>query len=148
MLLETARLLKDELPEWNFEFVAFDAEEYCITDSLPAGSEAFVKAHPERQWAFFMDFDCVGAHLSQELLYVGRGEQLPAFESFYPQHPIRNGGDERNFDRLGVSTLWFASCPRYQEFHTPLDTIETLDISRICRCTADAVEVVKQICRS
>ena len=147
-LLETARLLKDVLPEWTFEFAAFDAEEYCITDSLPVGSEAYVKSHPDRKWAFFMDFDCVGAHLSQEVLYVGRGGQLPAFNSFYPQQPIRNGGDERNFDRLGVSTLWFASCPRYQEFHTPLDTIETLDISRICRCTADAVEVVKQICRN
>ena len=39
-VLELSRLLKNELPEWTFEFVSFDAEEYCIHDALPGGSEA------------------------------------------------------------------------------------------------------------
>ena len=144
--LEMARLLKNELPQWNFEFAAFDAEEYCITNNLPAGSEAFVSMHKTKDWSFFMDFDCVGAHLSEEVLYVGRPEKLPPFTSFYPQLPIRNGGDERNFDRLEIPTLWFASNPRFQEFHTPLDTIGTLDTDRICRCVSDAFNVIRQLC--
>lgn len=148
VLLEAARLLKDEMPEWTFEFAGFDAEEYCLgTSQWPLGSENYVNGHPEKDWAFFMDFDCIGAHLSEELLYVGRGEKLPDFESIYPLKPIRNGGDERNFDRVGIPTLWFASCPRFQKFHTPADTIETLDISRICRCVSDAVKVTHQLCR-
>jgi Iap family predicted aminopeptidase len=48
-MLEMARLLKDKLPEWTFEFAAFDAEEYCIDGDLPGGSGAYVKAHQDQR---------------------------------------------------------------------------------------------------
>lgn len=145
-LLELARLLRDELPEWTFEFVSFDAEEYCIHETLPAGSEAYVRCHADRKWEFFMDFDCVGVHFGEDVLNVGRGELLPQFECIYPKRPFKNGGDERNFDRIGLPTIWFESLPMFKEFHTPMDTIETLDTDRIARCVAEAVEVVRRIC--
>ena len=63
-LLEMARLLKDEAPDWTFEFAAFDAEEYCKNSNLPTGSEAYTVAHPDRQWSFFMNFDSVGMHFA------------------------------------------------------------------------------------
>lgn len=145
-LLEAARLLREEVPEWTFEFVAFDAEEYCIHDNLPGGSEAYVNSHPEREWAFFADFDCVGTLLGEEAVCIGRSEKLPAFDTIYPVNPIRYAGDERNFDRLGIPSLWFTSFPRFQEFHTPADTIDTLDIGKISRCVSESVNATRQIC--
>ena len=145
-LLEAARLLREELPEWTFEFVAFDAEEYCIHGDLPGGSEAYVTSHPDRKWAFFTDFDCVGTLLGEEAVCVGRSEKLPAFDTIYPVKPIRYAGDERNFDRLEVPSLWFTSFPRFQEFHTPADTIDTLDIGKIARCVSYSLDVTRQIC--
>ena len=145
-LLEAARLLRKEVPEWTFEFVAFDAEEYCIHGDLPGGSEAYVNSHPDRKWAFFADFDCVGTVLGEEAVCVGRSEKLPAFDTIYPVKPIRYAGDERNFDKVEVPSLWFTSFPRFQEFHTPADTIDTLDIGKISRCVSESVNVTRQIC--
>ena len=145
-LLEAARLLREEVPEWTLEFVAFDAEEYCIHGDLPGGSEAYVNSHPERKWAFFTDFDCVGTVLGEEAVCVGRSEKLPAFDTIYPVKPIRYAGDERNFDKLEVPSLWFTSFPRFQEFHTPADTVDTLDTGKIARCVSDSLDVTRQIC--
>ncbi len=145
-LLEMARLLKDEAPDWTFEFAAFDAEEYCKNSNLPTGSEAYTVAHPDRKWSFFMNFDSVGMHFSKDVLHVGRQEKLPFFKSRYPFLPIKNGGDDRSFDRLEVPTLWFNSHAKFKDFHTPLDTIATLDIPRIGEFVQDAVQVARQLC--
>ena len=145
-LLEMARLLKNEAPDWTFEFVAFDAEEYCKNSNLPTGSEAYTLMHPDRKWSFFMNFDSVGMHFAKDVLHVGRGEKLPSFTSRYPLLPIKNAGDDRSFDRLEVPTLWFNSHAKFKDFHTPLDTIATLDIPRIGEFVKDAVQVALQLC--
>ncbi len=145
-LLEMARLLKDEIPDWTFEFAAFDAEEYCKNSNLPTGSEAYTVAHPDRKWSFFMNFDSVGMHFSKDVLHVGRQEKLPPFTSRYPLQPIKNAGDDRSFDRLEIPTLWYNSHAKFMDFHTPLDTIATLDIPRIAEFVKDAVQVVRQLC--
>ncbi|MBR7104437.1 MAG: M28 family peptidase [Lentisphaeria bacterium] len=145
-LLEMARLLKEELPDWTFDFAAFDAEEYCITH-LPVGSEAYVQAHPDRRWYFFMDFDNLGAAWGEQVLHLGREELLPELKSRYPFAPFKNGGDDRSFDALGIPTLWYNSETPFKVFHTPLDTVSTLDISKMADCIADAVAVTRQLCR-
>ena len=146
-ILELARLLKDEMPEWTFEFVSFDAEEYCINSCYAAGSDAYTAAHSERKWEFFMNFDSIGMFFAKELLHVGRPELLPEFTSCYEKAPIKLAGDDRNFDKLGIPTLGFNSHAKFQDFHTPLDTIDTLDMKKIAQCIADAVSVTRQLCR-
>lgn len=146
-LLEMARLLKNELPEWTFEFAAFDGEEYTL-DYLPMGSGAYTAAHRDRKWEFYMNFDSIGTACSDTVLHIGRKEKLPDFSSIYPFRPIKKGGDDRSFDELGVPTLWFFSIPRFPDFHTPLDRINTLDISNIEQCIGDAVNITRQICSS
>ena len=79
-VLELARLLKDKLPEWTFEFASFDAEEYCAHDALPCGSKAYVDGHRDRKWEFFMNFDSVGIFFGDDVLHVGRPELLPEFD--------------------------------------------------------------------
>lgn len=145
-LLEIARLLKDQMPEWTFEFVSFDAEEYCIGTN-PVGSDNYVKLHTDRKWEFFINFDSVGMHFGKEVIHVGRPEQLPEFESIYPKAPFKNGGDDRSFNSAGVPVIWFNNHAKFQDFHTPLDTIETLDLDKIVRCIRDAVNVTEQLCR-
>ncbi len=145
-LLEVSRLLKDELPDWNLHFVAIGAEEYCKNANLPTGSEAFTNAHQDIKWSFFMDFDDLGQHFALDALHVGRKEVLPTFTSRLPLYPIKQGGDDRSFDRFGIPTLWYNSHPKFKDFHTPLDTINTLDIPRIATIVQDAVQVTKQLC--
>lgn len=146
-ILELARLLKDELKEYTLDFVSFDAEEYCITPGYPAGSEAYVRDHADRQWEFFMNFDSVGIAWAEEVLHVGRKELLNEFDTVYPILPIKKAGDDKNFDKLGIPTLWFNSHAKFKDFHTPLDTIATLDINKIASCITDAVSVTKQLCK-
>jgi Iap family predicted aminopeptidase len=145
-VLELARRLRDVLPQWTFEFAAFDAEEYCINGDLPGGSGAYVKDHAGRNWRFFMNFDSLGIFFGEDVLHVGRPELLGGFDCVYPKLPIKNGGDDRSFDRAGVPTLWFNTHARFKDFHTPLDTVETLDIDRIVRCVEEAEKVLRQLC--
>ena len=145
-VLELARLLKNELPEWTFEFVSFDAEEYCIHDALPGGSEAYVDGHRDRKWEFFMNFDSVGTYFADEVLHVGKPELLPEFDCIYRKAPFKNAGDDRNFDRIGVPSMWFSSHSKFMDFHTPLDAIWTLSVEKIARCVAEAFRVTQNIC--
>ena len=144
-VLEMARLLKNELPEWTFEFASFDAEEYAV-NGFPVGSKAFADRRGECKWEFFMNFDHIGVAWAEDVLHVGRTELLPAFQSKYPFYPFKSGGDDRTFDDLRVPTLWYNSHCRFRDFHTPKDTIATLNISNIAAAVTDAVSVVQQIC--
>ncbi len=146
-LLELARLLKDECPEWTFDFASFDAEEYCAHGGYATGSEAFVNAHPDRKWRFFLNFDSIGMYFGQDVVHVGRPELLPAFDTPYGILPIKRGGDDKNFDRIGIPTLWFNTHSKFNDFHTPLDTIGTLDLDRIAAFVEDALSVTRQLTR-
>ena len=144
-VLEMARLLKDQLPEWTFEFASFDAEEYCI-GSNPVGSDSYVKAHPERKWEFFMNFDSVGMHFGKSFVHIAYPEKLPEFETIYPKMPFKNAGDDRSFHCVGVPVLWFNTHAKFMDFHTPLDTIETLDLSKIETCVKEAFRLTGKFC--
>ena len=144
-LLELARLMKDELPEWTLEFAAFDAEEYCITPGFPAGSEAYTRMHQDRKWEYFMNFDGVGSYFSDSVLHIGRPEQLPEIRSCFPVLPIKHAGDDNSFDRIGVPTLWFNTHTRFKDFHTPADTLGTLGVELFPACIQDALRVARQI---
>ena len=146
-VLEMARLLKDEMPEWTFEFVSFDAEEYCESAGVPLGSEAYTAQHADRKWEFFMNFDSVGIAYSDKVLHVGHPELLNEFETIYPKLDVKLGGDDRNFHKLGIPTLWFNCHTTFKDFHTPLDTIATLNMQDIADCVEDAVKVTRQLCR-
>lgn len=144
-VLEMARLLKDQLPEWTFEFASFDAEEYCIGPN-PVGSDSFVKAHPDRKWEFFMNFDSIGMHFGKEVIHVAHPDRLPEIESCFPILPFKNGGDDRSFHCIGVPVLWFNNHDKFKTFHTPLDTIETLDINKIVKCLEEALRITNKLC--
>lgn len=144
-VIEMARLLKDQLPEWTFEFASFDAEEYCIGPN-PVGSDSYVKAHPERKWEFFMNFDSVGMHFGKDILHIGHPEKLPEFETIYEKGPFKNAGDDRSFNCIGVPVLWFNTHAKFQDFHTPLDSIDTLDLDKIVTCIKEAVRVTNKLC--
>jgi hypothetical protein len=144
-ILELSRLLKDKMPEWTFEFVSFDAEEYCI-GSNPVGSDSFVKAHPERKWEFFMNFDSVGMHFGRDYVHVDFPEKLPEFDSIYPKKPFKDAGDDRSFHCIGVPSLWFNTHAKFKDFHTPLDSIDTLDLGKIETCIKEAVRIAEKLC--
>lgn len=144
-VLELARILKDKLPEWTFEFASFDAEEYC-TGPNPVGSDSYVKAHPDRNWSFFMNFDSVGMYFGETVIHVSGEEKLPPFDSVYRKLPFKSGGDDRSFNCIGVPVLWFNTHDKFRNFHTPLDTIDTLDIDQIVSCIKEAVRVLEKLC--
>ena len=147
-VLEMARLLKDKLLEWTFEFAAFDAEEYCIEGDLPGGSGAYVKTHQNRKWEYFMNFDSIGMYFGKEFVHVGRADRLPEFESIYPKAQLKYGGDDRSFDSAGVPTLWFNTHEKFMDFHTPLDTLGTVDPEKIVQCVKEACRLTEIISKN
>ena len=54
--------------------------------------------------------------------------------------------DDRNFNRVGVPALWFSIHERFFDFHTPLDTMEKLDIGRLVRFIEEARRVTRILC--
>ena len=61
--------------------------------------------------------------------------------------PLKNAGDDRNFDRIGVPALWFNTHEHFRDFHTPDDSLETIDAGTIARCVEEAVRVTRQLCK-
>ena len=146
MLLELSRLLKDKFPEWTFEFAAFDAEEYCI-GYFPVGSKSYVDLHSDRKWEFYLNFDSIAIAFSHPSLHVGYKEKLKDFNTACRLLPIKLGGDDRSFNELGVPTLWYGSNNIvFQDFHTPCDTIATLDIPRFKFIAEDALQLLEALC--
>ena len=94
-----------------------------------------------------MNFDSVGIAWAEEVLHVGRKELLNKFDTVYPILPIKKAGDDKNFDKLGIPTLWFNNHAKFKDFHTPLDTIATLDMDKIASCITNAVNITKQLCK-
>ena len=75
-------------------------------------------------------------------------ELLPEFESIYPKAPLRYGGDDRSFDSAGVPTLWFNTHEKFMDFHTPLDTLGTVDPEKIVQCVKEACRLTEIISKS
>lgn len=147
-ILEMARLLKDELPEWTFEFVSFDAEEYVVEETnCPVGSSAYTAAHSDTKWDFFMNFDSVACAWSEDALFVGRKEKLNAFDTVMSLQPVKLAGDDRSFDRLEVPCLWYGHRSGFKDFHTQLDAICTLDMQKFRKVISDALNVTRTLCK-
>ena len=76
---------------------------------------------------------------------LGRADLLPEFESIYPKAPLKYGGDDRSFDSIGVPTLWFNTHAKFMDFHTPLDTLGTLDLEKIVQCVKEGCRLTEII---
>ena len=94
-----------------------------------------------------MNFDSIGIAWAEDVLHVGHKELLKEFSTTYPILPIKLAGDDRNFDKLGIPTFWFNSHDKFKNFHTPLDTISTLDMGKIAASIKEAVAILKQLCK-
>ena len=146
IILELARLLKDEPSGMRLDFAEFSAEEY-IPKFLPPGSEDYVKRHGAENIKWLMNFDDFGLLIGSPLVRVGLPEKLPALVS--PRYPVIKAdaynGDDKSFCTAGIPAVWYYDSNPFNQLHTACDTLDTIDFDKMAAGVMDAVEVFKQL---
>lgn len=152
MLLEVARLMKDNACGHTLEFVAFTAEEYC--ERPPArgakGSNAYLERHEGENIACFINFDdyCVSPLFSKTELGVGHIEKLPAINwPFPPGAPILCSDDVPFFYR-GVPVIFIAQRKIINVVHTEQDNIDFIDFDVMAAITLKYVDIATQLLKN
>ena len=146
MVLELARLLKDEPSGMRLDFAEFSAEEY-IPEFLPPGSEDYVRRHGAENIRWLMNFDDFGLLIGSPLVRVGLPEKLPAVVS--PHYPVIKAdaynGDDKSFCTAGIPAVWYYDSNPFHQVHTSCDALDTIDLDKMTAGVMDAVEVFKQL---
>ena len=145
MVLELARLLKDEPSGMQLDFAEFSAEEY-IPDFLPPGSEDYVKRHGKGvDW--LMNFDDFGLLIGAPVIKVNLREKLPPFTS--DRYDIIDSqtrdGDDKSFYHAGIPSIWYYDVSPFYQLHTPEDSLEKIDFDKMADGVKDAVATFRQL---
>ena len=146
MVLELARLLKDEPSGMRLDFAEFSAEEY-IPEFLPPGSEDYIRRHGKEDIKWLMNFDDFGLFIGDPVIKVGLKEKLPAISSKrYPVIETKSfDGDDKSFCTNGIPSVWYYDRNAFNQLHTPLDSLDIVDIDKMAEGVMDAVETFKQL---
>ena len=145
MLLELARLLKDEAPEWQLDFAAFSAEEY-IPHDLPPGSGDYLRRHAGESIRWFMNFDDFGLLIGEPVVKIGRPEKLPELHpGAFPFVPADQCGDDKGFHLAGIPTVWYYDRTPFHQLHTACDSLDTIDFDKMAAGVSDAASLFQQL---
>ena len=145
MVLELARLLKDEPSGMRLDFAEFSAEEY-IPEFLPPGSEDYVKRYgKDVQW--LMNFDDFGLLIGAPEIKISLPEKLPALKSeLYEVIETQTlDGDDKSFYYSGIPSVWYYDRNPFNQLHTPCDSLDTIDYDKMTAAVLDAVKLFKQM---
>ena len=133
MLLEVARLLKDEPTDMRLDFAAFSAEEY-IPDILPPGSGDYVRRHSGENIRWYMNFDDFGILIGEPILKFTLPEKLPRQIASRKYPMVKTdvyGGDDKSFSLAGIPSFWYNDRGPFYQMHTPLDSLDIVDFDKI-----------------
>ena len=145
MLLEMARLLKDGKPGLALDFAAFSTEEY-IPDTLPPGSEDYLKRHGKEDLRWFMNFDDFGLLIGEPVVKIGYPEKLPGVKPVgIPFEPADQNGDDKGFHHAGIPTIWYYDREPFHQLHTAKDSLDRIDLEKMAFGVMDAVELFRQL---
>ncbi len=146
MVLELARLLKDEPSGMSLDFVEFSAEEY-IPKFLPPGSEDYVKRRGPENIRWLMNFDDFGLLIGAPCVRVGLKDKLPPLTS--RRYPVIEAdaynGDDKSFCTAGIPAVWYYDNNPFNQLHTPCDSLDKIDFDKMTEGVKDAVELFKQL---
>lgn len=146
MVLELARLLKDEPSGMRLDFVEFSAEEY-IPEFLPPGSEDYIRRHKSEGISWLMNFDDFGIYLGDPRVKIGLKDKLPPLKS--QRYPVCDtetyDGDDKSFCNNGIPSVWYYDCNPFNYLHTPCDSIDKVDFDKMAEGVFDAVDMFKQL---
>lgn len=148
IVLELARLLKDEPSGMRLDFAEFSAEEY-IPEFLPPGSEDYVKRHGKNvDW--LMNFDDFGLLIGAPEIKISLPDKLPALHSSRYEiiETSTLDGDDKSFYHAGIPSLWYYDRTPFNQLHTPYDSLDTIDFDKMTDAVMDAVELFKQLGKS
>ena len=145
ILLELARILKDEVPaEWSIDFAAFSGEEYIAYD-FQMGSGDYVNRHRNENILWYLNIDDIGGYFHVPKIYLGHEEKLPPVKYPYCTVEASLAGDDKPFWHAGVPTVWVSKdCP-FHELHTALDNYSYTDFDRMCEGTTEYAGIFRQL---
>lgn len=146
MLLELARLLRQERTGWSLDFAAFSAEEY-VPKTLPPGSADYIERHRAENLQWFMNFDDYGAIIGEPKLEICFPEKLPPLHPGSVPHRTvkKHDGDAKAFHEAGIPTLWYYDRNVYETLHTVRDSLDYLDLDQMAVGVLDALSIVRQL---
>ena len=146
MVLELARLLRDDSSGMKLDFVEFSAEEY-IPYVLPPGSEDYVRRRRDEKIDWMMNFDDFGLLIGEPIVRGNMFDKLPPFKSKryrVVESDVYNG-DDKSFGVAGIPTLWYYDSNPFSQLHTSCDSIDTIDFGKMAEGVLDAVDLFKQL---
>lgn len=146
IILELARLLKDETQGMKLEFAAFSAEEY-IPEFLPPGSEDYVRRHASEGIKWLLNFDDFGLLIGEPYIKISHEEKLPQLVS--ERYPIRVtptlDGDDKSFYHAGIPSVWYFDSNPFYQLHTAADTVDKIDFDKLTSGVIDAMDILRQL---
>jgi len=141
-LLEISRLLRRNTGGYSVDFVAFDAEEYG-GPGFGLGSYRYVQQHTDelKHMAWMCNFDGLGFYLGEPCVAVGRSVEIQNRLSELADRfglrvdDFQGSSDEKIFDHHGIPTMWFYTERGYSAYHSPEDTIDSINFEAAARIT-------------
>ena len=146
IVLELARLLKEEPSGMKLDFVEFSAEEY-IPEFLPPGSEDYIRRRKSGDIKWLMNYDDFGLLIGEPVIKVGLKDKLPKFSS--QRYPVFEAssydGDDKSFCNNGVPSIWYYDRNPFSVLHTSCDSLDTVDLDKMTNGVIDSLDVFKQL---
>lgn len=147
MLLELARILRNQKLPMTLDLVAFSAEEYLLGND-PVGSKAYLDRHAQEDIRWFFNCDSCCDYFGKTVLGIGLGETLPKLMSKYPIEARTGGGDNKTFCNAGIPSVWLRTNQCFDLLHTAQDTVDKLDYDLIAQKCSDMYDLVLQLSKA
>ena len=148
VLMELARLLKDEADGWSVDFAAFSAEEY-IPKLFPPGSGDYVERHRDENLRWYLNIDDFAGYFHVPVIHASHLDKLPPMRFPYEWEDItesgRYSGDDKAFGYAGIPTVWIAKKNCFFELHTAEDNLTYTDFDRMVEGTAEYMDLYRQL---
>lgn len=155
VLLEAARLLRDEAGEWEIDWVAFGGEEYG-GPGYGIGGYEYWQQHQGEPIRAMLCLDDLGTYLTVPEARTGRSPVLRELIRSHAERsglrvvPFRRGSDQGIFHLHGIPTVWFTdggpdSGIRHFPLHSPQDNLDLIDFDQLQRVTLDIVDILKAL---
>lgn len=155
LMLELAKSFSGSVCANELEFAAFGAEEFGGPGYGTGGFE-YVKKHlPHlKNIACMLCLDNVGTFLGKPSAYIGRSSMLKKIVQRRSETikalDFRAGSDNGIFHDNGIPTVWFSdgmpsSGAGHFPLHSPLDTLEVVDISLLARMHKEISKILREL---
>jgi aminopeptidase YwaD len=152
VVLELARLLKNENNDYSIDFVAFGGEEYGGDwKEHPIGAHNYIKQHKSelKRILWLGNIDGVGNLLGRDVVHIGKSKKIKKItENTVTGILIKDsilGGDDIVFDAKGIPSISFSSKWQSFQVHSPKDDVSKISFDKLTKTCETAFHILKNL---